>query len=83
MTLSSYERKHFYIETMSYVPCAVTNDGAIVMFDLCDVEAALNHHYPRGKRVWYFNETRDREIAEIRGDRVYANPQVLWRHYLI
>lgn len=26
--------------------------------------------------------SKDREIAEVRGKRVMANPQVLWRHFL-
>jgi hypothetical protein len=33
------------------------------------------------EKAWYFNNTLDRQIAELRGDRVYANPRLLWKHF--
>lgn len=81
MNLSRSELKNWWIEKQATVPCAVTNDGALVMFELADVEKVLNENYPHNGRVWWFNETKDREIAERRGSRVVANPQVLWRHF--
>ena len=79
--LDFIERKHgFRLETHNGVEYAVLPDGLLIIFNLQDIEAILNKHYPKGNKVWFFNESKDREIAEKRGDRVYCNPQVLWRH---
>lgn len=81
MKLDFTEKKHgFRLEQHNGVEYAVLPDGLIIIFDLQDIEAILNKHYPKGNKVWFFNESKDREIAEKRGNRVYCNPQVLWRH---
>lgn len=82
------EKKGWWFEPRSSVPCALPADGLVCVFNLEDVKAVLDEHYPTkkyrdGKIVWYFNETRDREIAECDdGKRVTANPQVLWTHFM-
>jgi hypothetical protein len=81
-----YEKKKgFWMEADSIVPCMVTSDGLLVVFELLFVKELLDAHYPFNKEqgVWFFSETRDREIAEIEGDRVYANPQLLYSHFLV
>ncbi len=83
MKLSFTEKKYYTLESHNNVEYAVIHDGQVIMFDAADIVPTLNKHYPQGwnsKKVWYFNETKDREIAELRDSRVYANPQVLWRH---
>jgi len=78
-------RQGFWMEPRSIVPCMVTKDGQLVIFELVYVKELMDHYYPysRTERAWYFNETRDRQIAEIDWGRVYANPQVLYTHYLL
>ena len=82
IVLSFIDKKYWLIETKATVPCAVTKDGLVVMFNLQDVKFFLDNTYPHEGKLWFFNESRDREIAEQMGSRVYANPQILWRHYL-
>lgn len=78
--------KGWWHETRATVPCILPKDGLIVVFNLSDVQAILDKVYPfatfNGQRVWYFNETRDRECAEQEGDRVVANPSVLLAHFM-
>lgn len=80
------KRRGFWIEERSKVPCILPKDGLLAIFKLGDVEKLMDEKYPhKGKgenKKWYFNDTFDREIAEIMEGRVYANPQVLWEHYL-
>lgn len=81
------ERKQgWWVETRSSIPCILPKDGLLAVFQLKDVQELLDTNYPytivNKQRVWFFNSTRDREIAEQDGDRVYANPQVLTTHYL-
>lgn len=81
------ERKQgWWVETRSTIPCILPKDGLLAVFLLKDVEQLMDSKYPvavfNGQKVWFFNSTRDREIAEQDGDRVYANPQVLTTHYL-
>jgi len=54
------------------------------MFMLADAKDVLDGYYPYNSKykVWYFNESRDREIAETDGDRVLCNPQILWTHFM-
>lgn len=86
-----FERKNgWWMEPNSRVPCALPKDGLLAVFRLADVEKVLDEHYPHrtfkngGGKVWYFNETRDREIAETDAEgRVCANPQVLWEHFMV
>jgi hypothetical protein len=75
-------RKGWWLEQRYSVVCALPPDGLIVVFRRKDVEAIFDEIYPhRGSgfnKVWYFNASRDREIAEIDADgRVCANPQAL------
>lgn len=88
MDFRTYREKKsgWWIEERSSVPCILPKDGLLAVFLLKDVEALMDNHYPsKGKgqeKRWFFNETFDREIAEIMDDRVYANPQVLYYHFL-
>ncbi len=83
-----YEKKKgWWIEERATVPCALPADGLIVVFRREDVEVLMDATYPharrRGGKVWWFNESRDREIAEIDCEnRISANPQVLWSHFM-
>lgn len=85
--LSRLEQKSgWWVETRATILAELPADGQIVRFRLADVEAILDAHYPHrrygGAKVWYFNATRDREIAEQISDEVYANPNILWDHFL-
>lgn len=79
-------KKGWWIEERATVPCILPADGLLAVFRLVDVELLLDSNYPwvkeRYRKVWFFNGSKDREIAESSNDRVYANPQILWRHYL-
>lgn len=85
---TSWERKHgWWIEERATVPCALPEDGLIVVFRREDVEAIIDAWYPHTRagddKIWYFNETRDREIAEIDTEgRISANPHVLLAHFM-
>jgi hypothetical protein len=78
--------KGWVYEPRATVPCILPSDGLLAVFRLKDVEAVLNANYPKrggaGNARWYFNDSYDREIADQDGDRVYANPQVLWQHFM-
>lgn len=82
-------RKGWWIEERSTVPCILPPDGLLAVFRTQDVLQILNAYYPWfyndkwGNRHWYFNETKDREIAEQDAERVLANPCVLWDHFLL
>ena len=82
----SERRRGWWIETRATVPCILPQDGTLTVFRLTDVESTLDANYPHhiepNRKVWYFNSSRDREIAESDGPRVYANPRVLWTHFL-
>lgn len=80
-------KKGWWIEERSSVPCILPADGLLAVFRTRDVEPLMDQKYPHqkypGRKVWWFNETKDREIAEDLGDgRIYANPQVLMEHFL-
>lgn len=81
-------KKGWWIEERSSVPCILPADGLLAVFRTGDVETLMDSKYPHQRysanhKVWWFNETKDREIAEDLGDgRIYANPQVLTEHYL-
>jgi len=83
----SEKQRGWWIEERSGVPCILPKDGQLAVFRIEDVKILMDEKYPYedidGERHWYFNKTRDREIAETIGGRVYANPQVLWEHYLV
>lgn len=72
------------VDTKRTIDCLVDNDGLLFRFKLIDIEHILAA-YPTGKRgrntVWYFNKTRDREIAELDGDEVIVNPQFVYRNF--
>lgn len=82
-------KRGWWIETRSSVPCILPADGLLAVFRTSDVETLMDEKYPHkrysdSRKVWWFNGTKDREIAEDIGDgRIYANPQVLLEHYLI
>lgn len=81
------KRRGWWVEERATVPCAVPADGGVVAFQREDIEKFMDETYPHAgtgiRKVWYFNETRDREIADCdANDRVICNPQVLWRHYM-
>jgi hypothetical protein len=81
-------RRGWWIEENATVSCALPDSGLIVVFKREDVEHVLDANYPTGtgdfgQKVWYFNASRDREIAEIDTEnRVSANPQILWQHFM-
>lgn len=86
--LSPREIKRGYrMEPRSRIPTAIFPDGLLIAFLRADGEAFMDAHYPsRGAgdaKVWFFNNTYDREIAEIDGDRIIANPRVLWDHLMV
>lgn len=75
-------RNGWWIERRASVLCALPRDGLVVVYNREDVEAIFDSNYPHegegNKKVWYFNETKDREIAEIDVEgRISANPQSL------
>lgn len=78
--------KGYWLEEKASVPCIVTADGLLVIFRFKDVVNHLKMVYPHtmrnGQIVWHFNGSKDREVAEQDGDRVYANPRVLWEQFM-
>lgn len=84
-----YERKKgWWIEERATVHCVLPKDGLLAVFRREDIEELMDREYPHvtrpnNEKVWYFNETRDREIAEIDPDnRIACNPQVLLEHFM-
>jgi hypothetical protein len=84
-------KRGFWIEERSSIPCILPKDGQLAIFRRSEAEEVLNKNYPYRDynggedRIWFFNATRDREIANTEGlsdGRVYCNPQVLWEHFL-
>lgn len=77
--LTYHERKMgWWREERAVIECVLPADGQLAVFNLAVAGAMFDAFYPRGPRgVWYFNSTRDREIAETNGERIYANPSVL------
>ena len=81
MRLSHGEKKYWITCRVGIIDAAVSKDGLMFMFDQKDIQDALGK-YPRGNKVWYFNESRDREIAELGYDsRVTVNPQFVYQNY--
>jgi hypothetical protein len=81
------KKRGWWIEEHATIPCALDKQGLIVCFRREDAEKLMDETYPHvGKGInkrWYFNSTKDREIAEIDvEDRISANPQVLFQHFL-
>lgn len=87
-------RAGWWVEPKSRVPCIFTKDGLICAFRRSDVEALMDRKYPHTRRnnrkIWWFNETKDREIAELdlsdvalyqENAHIFCNPQVYWEHY--
>lgn len=82
--LSCIERKYWrpaLVETHNgdIIDCLCDNEGLSYRFKLSDVEPYLEK-YPKGNKVWYFNETKDREIAEIMPtdrDQITVNPRFI------
>ena len=59
----------------------VMTDGLLVRFEIGQTPLMkLLAQRPCNGKVWWFNETKDREIAELQtGKLVVANPQLLWQ----
>lgn len=82
------EIKHgWWIETRATIPCAVDKEGFLAIFFRADAEKLMDECYPhevrRGQKIWWFNDTFDREIAEVDADnRIVTNVQVLLRHFM-
>lgn len=74
------KEEQWWEETRSTKRVAFTADGTLCAYNLDDIKPILDAHYPFDDGKWYFNETRDREIANTAGDVVYCNPQVFWQH---
>lgn len=74
-------RKYWHIAYCDGIECAVSHDGQLFMFDYNDI-AHLLKDYPSDAAGWFFNQTRDRYIAElIDDDRVTVNPQFCYNHF--
>src|SRR4051812_36904599 len=59
----------------------MARDGLAYKFMLEDIETMLDQ-YPEGDGVWYFNDTKDREIAELHGSgEVSVNPQFVTKNF--
>lgn len=79
-------RKGYWLEPKATIPALVHPDGLLVDFLMTDAQAAMDAKYPHRTRrefgelqkVWYFNSTLDRECAEQDGDRIVANPSVMY-----
>lgn len=86
----SQKRAGWWMEPKSRVPCAFTEDGLLCAFRRSDIEALMDRKYPHeligSQKVWFFNETKDREIADMERTKdphgqILCNPQVYWTHY--
>lgn len=79
MNLTRTEKKYWKkVQFADELIGAIAHDGLLYLFDFQDIVQDLDKNYPRGKGVWYFNESKDRECAELRGDgRVTVNPSVV------
>lgn len=88
MDIRTYRQRKlgWWIEERATVHCILPKDGLVAVFRREDVETLMDKTYPHAYRgqekVWFFNDSYDREIAETEDDRVVANPQVLWQHFL-
>lgn len=79
--LSHITRRYWNVAYCDGIECAVCHDGQLFMFDYDDI-AKLLAQYPRDKTGWFFNQTRDRYIAELTDtDRVTINPQFCYNHF--
>lgn len=78
MILDRVERKYWkLVQFENELIGAIANDGLLYMFAEEDISEVLNAVHPHNKRVWWFNESHDRECAERRGARVLVNPTVV------
>lgn len=84
--LSRTDKRYWNIAYCDSLECAVTKDGQLFMFQPEDI-AHLLKQYLKGNNgestVWYFNETKDREIAEYdeTRDRITVNPQFCYQNF--
>lgn len=81
LKLDFVERKYWEnVNVTSGVPAALCKDGQLYMIENnYENEQVLTKKFPTKKykgrsRVWYFNESLDRECAEVNGDRITINP---------
>jgi len=58
----------------------VGKDGLLIKAKFETVKDLLNEYPTNNNEVWYFNESKDREIAELEDDEyITANPKLVWR----
>ena len=56
----------------------VAKDGLLVRAPYELFADLLTKHPTDGNETWFFNDTRDREIANLNRGYVIANPQLVW-----
>jgi hypothetical protein len=82
--LSHVDKRYWNICYADNIECAICHDGLLFKFDLADIAHILNK-YPTNfdHTVWYFNDTKDREIAELCAIdlTVTVNPQFMYQNF--
>ena len=81
LILTHTERKYWDSYKVAGIQCALSKDGQLFMFLTEDVKDKLKL-FPKQGMVYYLDETKDREIAEVRGDRVLVNPLFVWQNWI-
>lgn len=87
--LSNATKKYWQVayvecEDGKLLECAVSKDGLLFKFSYQDIQMQLRQYSTTGmnsNQVWYFNETRDRQIADTDGEYVNVNPQFVWQNF--
>ena len=73
----NYWQYALFSKNSQIIPGEVGSDGLLIRLNLDDARQFLdNHPFKAGK--WWFNNTYDRIIAEVDGDYIEANPQLVW-----
>lgn len=84
--LTKTEQKSWKLCYADNIECAICHDGLLFMFAIADV-AHILVNYPAGEDCFYFNESRDREIAEMTSIAngklhvVTVNPQFVYQNF--
>lgn len=78
--LTPIEKRHWVLAYCDEIECAMCHDGLTFKFDYEDIKDLLAH-YPRDREGWYFNESKDRLMAERDFDRVIVNPSFVYKHF--
>lgn len=73
--------KGWRLEKCDGIIYGIGPDGLTIHFTPDDIVGLLDKNYPHDDRVWWFNETRDREIAEKFNSEIVCNPQVLYQNF--